>query len=218
MNRRNIIIFIISGIVIIALIASGFAIKYYTAFKKVTVTTVQQDLTADVYQRNPNSDGPDGDTKVGTVHGTKVFSLQPGKYYAIAEGTKYDKSQQISFTVDSKDFSVTVNPSFSDDYLVELFKQQIATIRNLIATKYASIIGNYTINPGKLYLDGTWYGTTLVGKSPSPGELGDTYRIVLHKVNNTWTIAAAPAIVLSAPDYKDIPFTILSDLNTQSGY
>ncbi len=217
MNRRIITLLITTSIVIIALVAGGFAIKYYLSFKKVTVTTQQSDLTADIYQRNPNSDGPDADTKVGTVHGTKVFSLQPGKYYAIAEGTKYDQSQ-TGFTIDTKDIAVTVAPGYSDSYLTGLLKQDAAAIKAVITTRYASIIGNYTVNPGKLYLDGTWYGTTIVGNSPGAGQQGDTYRTVLHKVNGTWTIAAAPEIILTIPDHKDIPTSILTDLNTQSGY
>lgn len=217
MSRRNIIWLIIGVVIAIALIAAGFAIKYYSSFKKVTVTTVQQDLTADIYARNPNSEESDSDTKVGTVKGSKTFSLQPGKYYAVPQGNKYDQSQ-VSFTVDTKDISVSVNPGLSDHYLIDMLKQESAAIMNVLTTKYASIIGNYTVNPGKLYLDGSWYGTTLVGKSPGPGELGDTYRTVLHKINGTWTVAAIPELVLTAPEHTDIPASILSDLNSQSGY
>lgn len=217
MNKRNITIFIIAGIVTAALIAAGLAYKYYSSFQKVTIITKQQDLTADVYERNPNSDSSNSDTKVGTVHGTKVFSLQPGKYYAIPEGTTYDTSQ-ISFTVDTKDITVTLNPGFSQNYLAAKLAEELPAIQAVITSKYAPILSDYTINKGKLYLDGTWYGTTLVQNSPAPGELGDTYRTVLHKVNGTWQIAAIPELVISAPEHTDIPFSVLSDLNAQSGY
>ncbi len=217
MNRRNITLFAITIIVIVGLIAAGFAFKYYTSFRNVTIITKQPNLTADIYARNPNSDESNLDTKLGTVKGTKVFSLQPGKYYAVPQDATYDQSQ-ISFTVDTKDLTITVDPGYSEKYLTQKLNQELTAIKNVIATKYASIISGYTINQGKLYLDGTWYGTTIVQRSPGPGQLGDTYRTVLHKVNGTWQIAAIPEIVITAPEHPDIPASILTDLNAQSGY
>ena len=218
MNRRNITWFIISCVIAIALIAAGFAFKYYSAFKKVTIVVSQQDLTGEIYERDPNTDQSNNDTKMGSVRkGSQTFSLQPGKYYVIPDGNKYDQSP-IYFTVDTKDISVTVNPGLSSSYLATILNQNIAAIRTVITSKYASIIGNFTLNQGKLYLDGSWYGTTLVQASPGPGQLGDVYRTVLQKVNGTWQFAAPPALVLTTPDYSTIPASILTDLNSQSGY
>jgi len=217
MNRKYTIRLIIIGIIIIALIGAGFAYKYFSSFHKVTLTVQQSGLSADIYQRNPNSDESDSDTKVGTVKGTQILSLQPAKYYAVPTDAKYDNSQ-ISFTVADKDMSVSVNPGFSSNYLASVLATELPNITTVINAKYAAILSGYTINSGKLYLDGTWYGTTITQKSPGPGQLGDVYRTVLHKVNGTWQFAATPALILTAPDHKDIPNDILVDLNKQSGY
>lgn len=217
MNRKYTIIFIITGIAIIGLIGGVFAYKYYSSFKKVTVIVQQQDITADIYRRNPNNDDSGNDTRVGTVKGTQVLSLQPAKYYAISEGDKYDKSE-ASFIVNDKDVTINVNPGYSSTYLTSILTQERSSIKAVITAKYSGILGDFTINDGKLYHDGSWYGTTLVQKSPAPGENGDVYRTVLHKVGNNWQFAATPEIILTSPSHPDIPFDILTDLNGQSGY
>lgn len=217
MNRKYTIRLIIIGIIIIALIGAGFAYKYFSSFHKVTLTVRQTGLSADIYQRNPNSDESDSDTKVGTVKGTQVLSLQPAKYYAVPTDAKYDNSQ-ISFTVADKDMSVSINPGFSSNYLASVLAAELPSITAVINAKYATILSGYTVNTGKLYLDGTWYGTTITQKSPGPGQLGDVYRTVLHKVNDTWQFVATPVLILTAPDHKDISNDILVDLNKQSGY
>lgn len=217
MNRKYITRLIIIGIIVLGLIGAGFAYQYFSSFRKVTFTVKQSGLSADIYQRNPNSEESDSDTKMGTIKDGEVLSLRPAKYYAVPTDTKYDNAQ-ISFTVADKDTSVTVNPGFSSNYLASILAAELPAINSVINTKYASVLTGFTVNSGKLYLDGSWYGTTITQKSPGPGQLGDVYRTVLHKVNGTWQVAAAPALVLTAPDHTDIPNDILVDLNKQSGY
>jgi hypothetical protein len=217
MNRKNITRLIIIGIVLAALIGAGFAYQYFSSFRKVTFTVQQAGLSADIYQRNPNSEESDSDTKMGTIKNGQVLSLQPAKYYAVPTDTKYDNAQ-ISFTVADKDMSVTVDPGFSPNYLASILAAELPAINSVISAKYASVLGDFTVNSGKLYLDGSWYGTTITQKSPGPGQLGDVYRTVLHKVNGKWQFAATPALVLTSPDHTNIPNDILVDLNKQSGY
>jgi hypothetical protein len=217
MNKRYTTISIITGLIVTALIAGGFAYQYYNSFKKVSIVIQKQDITADVYMRNPNNDDSGDDTKVGTVKSAQVLSLQPAKYYAVPEGDKYDNSQ-ISFTVSDKNITIVVNPGFSSTYLTSQLTQELSAIKSVITTKYPTIINGYTINTGKLYLDGSWYGTTLVQQSPGAGQSGDVYRTVLHKVNGTWQFIATPELVLTAPSHSSVPESILSDLNSQTGY
>lgn len=217
MNRKYTTRLIIISIVVIGLIGAGFAYQYISSFRKVTFNVKQTGLSADIYQRNPNSEESDSDTKMGTVKNGEVLSLRPAKYYAVPTDTKYDNAQ-ISFTVADKNISVDVNPGFSSNYLASILAAELPAINSLITTKYASILSGYTVNSGKLYLDGSWYGTTITQKSPGPGQLGDVYRTVLHKVNGAWRFAATPALVLTAPEHTDIPKDILVDLNKQSGY
>jgi hypothetical protein len=119
--------------------------------------------------------------------------------------------------VENKDMSVTVNPGFSEEYLTSLLKEELPDIKAIITAKYPAATTNFMLGDGKLYGDGTWYGTTLV-QNADAGNNGDVYRTVLRKVNNVWQFVATPELVLSAPYHKDIPVSILTDLNGQSGY
>jgi hypothetical protein len=218
MSRKNIILFIITGIIAVALIAGGFAYKYYASFHKVTISVQRSDLTVDIYQAKAGVDEHDASSgiKQGTVKGTGTLSLQQGDYYILPTGTKYDTSD-ISFTVKDKDLTVKVNPGYSEEYLASQLTKELPAINAVITAKYPSATSNFKLNSGKLYGDGTWYGTTLVQYAEA-GENGDVYRTVLHKVNGTWQFAATPELVISSLLHKDIPISILSDLNGQSGY
>ncbi|HTJ73328.1 MAG TPA: hypothetical protein VL481_01925 [Verrucomicrobiae bacterium] len=218
MSRKNIIILVILGIAAAALLAGGFAYKYYASFHKVTVTVQANDLSVDVYQQKPGVDEQDASSgvKQGTVKGTAELSLQAGTYFALPQGNKYDSSA-VSFIVEDKDMTVTINPGFSEEYLGTLLQQELSSIKSVIIAKYPQATTNFTLNDGKLYKDGTWYGTTLI-QNAEAGNNGDVYRTILHKVNGTWQFAATPEIILTAPTHKDIPQDILTDLNGQSGY
>ena len=219
MNRRTIILLSISGIIAIALIVGGFLLQYYASFHKVTIVVKKSDITADIYQPAPGvsaEDGTPSDKKITSVTGTQTITLQDGDYYAKPQGDKYDNSD-VTFSVKGKDVSVVVDPGFSSTYLSSLLQQELSNIKSVIIAKYPFVSTSYTLNDGKLYEDGTWYGTTLV-QNATAGNNGDVYRTVLHKVNNTWQFAAIPELILSTPNHTDIPADILKDLNAQSGY
>lgn len=219
MNRRTITLLIVTGIIAIGLIVGGLLLQYYGSFHKVTITVKKADLTVDVYQPAPGTspeDGTPSDTKVGTAKGTQVLTLRAGEYYVKPQGDKYSDTA-VPFTVKDKDISVTVDPGFSSTYLSSLLQQELSTIKSVLLAKYPFISTGYKLNDGKLYEDGTWYGTTLV-QNAEAGNNGDVYRTVMHKVNGTWQFAATPSLIISIPEHKDIPKDIITDLNSQSGY
>ncbi|HEY5695644.1 MAG TPA: hypothetical protein VIQ80_02310 [Candidatus Saccharimonadales bacterium] len=218
MNRRTITLLIITGIVAIALIIGGVLFQYYASFHKVTIEIKRPELTVDIYRANPNAEEMDATsgTKITTTSETKTLSLQADKYYVLPQGDKYDNSA-IPFTIKDKDATISVNPGFSNTYLTSLLQQELSTVKSVMLTKYPFITTGFKLNDGKLYEDGTWYGTTLI-QNADPGSNGDVYRTVLHKVNGTWQFVATPAIIISTLDHKDIPETVLNDLNRQSGY
>ena len=218
MNKKTIALIIISVIIAIGLIVGGFMLKYYASFHKVTIDVKSAEITVDIYRMDPSAEetNPATDAKIDTTKGIKVLSLQAGGYYAVPQGNKYDASP-VNFTVADKDISVSVNPGLSSTYLSSLLEQEQSTINQVITTKYPIATTGFKLNDGKIYNDGTWYGTTIVQNAIS-GNNGDVYRTVLHKVNGVWQFAATPAIVLSAPEHTDIPENILKDLNSQSGY
>lgn len=192
--------------------------KYYGSFHKVTINVKNSEITADIYRMDPNAEeaNPATDAKIDTVKGTKVLSLQAGGYYAVPQGNKYDTSP-INFTVTGKDTSASVNPGLSSTYLSSLLEQEQSAINLVITTKYPIATTSFKLNNGKLYGDGTWYGTTLV-QNAAAGNNGDVYRTILRKVNGIWQFVVTPSIIISVPDHSDIPVAVISDLNGQNGY
>lgn len=206
----------ITLIVLGLIIGAGYGVAYYLSFKKVGITIDKPNITADIYQGATDSEsGPTG-VKTVTIHGSTTLSLQPGAYTVVIINSKNIAPTYLTFTVAGKDMSVDVNPSYSTEYLASLLPSRQAAINSTLMAKYPQL-SNFTINKGALYDDGTWYGTTLI-QSAQAGNNGDVYRTILHFVNNTWTIVAAPALVLSTSDNKSVPLTILQDLDSQTGY
>lgn len=82
-----------------------------------------------------------------------------------------------------------------------------------IASAYPQLASLYVVEPGKLYHDGTWYGTTLT-YTGSDEMNRDTLRLLLQKKNGTWKVRSTPpSIVLRAADYPEAPKSIIQDLN-----
>lgn len=216
MNKRSITTIIVTCLIIGIIIAGALTYKYFSSFQKVTFT-IEQGVSVALYRRSDSgSDSTNDDTKISTLSHSQTVSLQPGGYYVIPEGNLYDQSQ-IGFTVADKPVSVAVDPAFSQVHLKTLLDGELSTIKSVLLAKYPQITTNFTLNVGTLYRDGSWYGTTLVQKA-APGNNGDVYRTVLHKVSGVWKIAAIPQLLITAPDNKTIPEDILKDLNSQTGY
>ena len=209
---------IIGSIVTALLIAGGVWLSYYFSFKNITITPAKQEMSFGVYidDHSPEDGSEETHEKLMTITGTQTIRLQAGSYMLLPDDKTYSRSP-ITFTVSDKDIAVEANPAFSDEYLASQLQSETAEIQMLLTTSYPQL-ATYTINPGKLYLDGTWYGTTLVQPPAGPGINGEVYRTVLRKVNGRWAIAAIPRIVQTTSDNKDIPESILKDLNQQSGY
>jgi hypothetical protein len=207
MNRKK----IIALIVVIAIFIIGlFIFAYIHSFHKVTFS-VEKSLTAVVYKSD--------DSKKVTIltigssgsSSSQSSSFQKGVYCAVAQGSQFDTTPTC-FTVSNKDVTVTVNPDYSSTYLQSLLTSEQDTINSIITTKYAPLMGQYTLNNGQLYEKGQWYGTTLT-QNVDPSDVGDTYRVILEQVGGTWTIIAYPQIVLSKYTYPQVPFSILDSVN-----
>ncbi len=154
--------------------------------------------------------------KVADVKSSGSMSLQNGTYCLRPADNKYSSKFECVIVKD-KDKKLIADPDFSEDYLATLLADDISEIKSVITAKYSPLIEKYYIGDGQLFKKGDWYGTTLTEIAEARSN-GDTYRIVLHKVNDKWTVAAKPQIVISARDYGDIPFIILSTVNNLAGY
>lgn len=99
---------------------------------------------------------------------------------------------------------------------VDLTKQlavEEPEILKVINTNYPQIATSYVINKGKLYGDGSWYGTTLTYTGTDTMSR-DTLRILMQKQGDDWKLLTTPPqILLSTVEFPDVPKEILKDIN-----
>lgn len=210
-DRKYIIIAVTFFLALGALVGGVALWQYFTSFHQVTFNLQPANLTADIYQVDASTSKAE---KLERVKNGQQLRLQEGKYYAAPQDKKYDMSH-ITFEVKEGDMAVDIEPGYSDTYLIDLLKKEQPAINKAILEKYPAITASFTLKPGKLYLDGTWYAVSLVKTNPNPGgESSDVYTTVLHKVNGTWQFVGIPKIVLTVPENPDIPERILKELNT----
>lgn len=212
---KKLILYSLAALILI--IVAYIGITYYMSFHSVTIHLQGLDKSADVYREILGKDGrPEGSgIKVASLQQSKTISLQAGNYYVTPTTINIDQTN-ISFVVTNSNVSVTVNPGYSSTYLTSILPAKLPAINAFLTATYPQL-SDFTVNPGSLYLDGTWYGTTLV-QNAEPGNNGDVYRLVLHYANNKWSVAAMPQLVLTAVANKNVPFSILHELNMQTGY
>ena len=204
MNKFKIIlIFIIIAATVGVIVSIPFTSKKEV---KISVTTPSELYFSGI---NPQEELRE---TIQTIKNTQTVSLSDGYYCLQAIDKKYSKTPQC-FTVFAKDMPVTSDPNYSTEFLTRELSPQQQDINKVIAARYARIIDNYTICSGSLFKKGNWYGAVLLQKSLSANENNDAYYIVLKKVDNTWSVAATPATVLSRVTITDIPSDVLTETN-----
>lgn len=200
MNRKiNLLL-----LALIVIIGGIMTLNYFQSFKPVYVQIPRAGVSATVLDANKH--------QVGQLSGSGKLSLRPGKYSVVPGGTNISTTP-LPLTVKNDGAYVTVDPGYSGTYLDQLLDSELGSIQAAITAKYPTITQGFTLDRGVLYQYGDWYSALIVQNSPGPGARGDLYRVVLHKTNDTWNIAAGPAIVLSDQDYPDVPKSILSSTN-----
>jgi len=149
--------------------------------------------------------------EVTTLTQNGTIRLQEGSYEINPEGERIDTSP-IRFTVDGTTDTIKIDPDFSTAYLDRLLDQERAFIHQTMID-YNKLIAEYDIIEESLYIRGEWYGGTLLVKTFEVGRSRDTYRIILHKTNDTWQVAASPEIVFSYANYPNIPKSVIDNVN-----
>jgi hypothetical protein len=147
---------------------------------------------------------------------TETFRVKKGVYvYAVSGGSDYQEfSEQIS--VGAKPVNLSMPQlNYTPAKLASMLAKERPAIESVINNAYPSQMKIYSIQGGKLYGNGQWYGARLVPNDP---RTYDTLRIILKKEGPTWQIVTKPPeIVISQPVYPQIPAYILSDLNNFDG-
>lgn len=203
---RKFITFVILGAVI--LIAAASLAMYLLSFKTITFDVKKNDLTAGVYL----ADDSERNNKIADVKQGSSLRLQEGKYVAVPQGELYSQAP-IPFTVEKSDATVTINPSFSEEHLANILSEEASAIKATLEQAFGSMLDDFDIDTGKLYLEGQWYATTLTHHMPDPADQGDIYRVLLLKKDNHWEVIGKPKLVFTTIDFPNVPLVILQDAN-----
>lgn len=215
MNRKQIILAVIALVSVIVIASVVFILS---RFHKVEIVLERPGITATVSRFDVNTGVS---TEVSKLDSDKTLHLTKGSYYIEPAGENINTSQ-INFTVDSSSKTVRVDPTLSDEYYAQILNDEKSAIHKVITSTYPDRFkkGNvfeYKFVREQIYLEGDWYGAVLGAKLSDPRDVGDNYRLVLHKTDGKWKIVAQPELVLSAIENPDIPKSILDDINKLVG-
>jgi len=192
---------------------------YQGSLQKVTISfDTTGDPTLNLYSQSNDDKDPQvkHDKVIHTFTKTETITLQKGKYVIETKGAKFSKNPTV-ITVGDSPLEKTIPIKYTDEYLAQLLATEKSSITLSIATQVKNVQTLYSIQPGKLYGKGEWYGTALVYQGPSRDNR-DTLHLVMRKTDgSTWAIATTPQISLSAIDSPDIPKYILSEVNSYGG-
>ncbi len=197
---------ILSVAIVTTLITSVVVIQYLNSFKDISFVIKQSGIELDIYKKS------DSKTIVKKLTSDSKISLQKGDYYYIVKSPMFD-STQYQFSVTDSNNDITVDPNYSAAYLASVLLDEKPAIDNLIKTTYPTDINNYSFITEQLFQKGEWYGAVLRNNIYIQGGLSDPYRIILHKVNNTWTIVHYPEIVVTTSNNPNVPVDILNQVN-----
>lgn len=82
-----------------------------------------------------------------------------------------------------------------------------------LSEAYPRLLNLYTVQTGKLYHDGNWYGTTLTYYGPDETNR-DTLRVLMQKKGGKWHVRTKPPqLILRSADYPDAPKEAIKDIN-----
>lgn len=137
--------------------------------------------------------------------------LKAGLYYIIPEGENIS-DRAIKVDVNDKTVNVEVAPFYSDDYLANKFSTEISEINQTIQKSYGGIMDDYQIDDGFFYHYGDWYSTSIWKREDST-QIPDLYGVIVHKVNNNWSVVSYPQIVFRYNENKDVPTDIIDSTN-----
>lgn len=200
--------FVIIAVVLIAIASAAIALFYVSSFHSVTLQLQSDDMNGAVYRYD--KDG--GSTKVVPITTSQTIKLQSGDYGFVTDSADYNNTP-TNFSVKATDQIIKIDTPYSDEYLSKLLDSESTAILAVIMAKYGATLSDFDVDRGLLLGKGEWYGTTFTEQLDQGRNPGDTYRVVLHKVEDKWVVAAEPSIVLTTKSAPDVPLNILTRTN-----
>jgi len=209
----------ISLVCIVAIVAGVLTISYFRSFQDVSITIKNPigSLELTVYKASQSGDELEKSKEpLRKITRNETFSLRNGSYLLVPKGDNI-VAQDIPLIVKGSNITKVIDIGYTQAYLDSLLAIESASITNEITDAYPKITGLYTVQPGRLFHRGEWFGTTLVSKQTDPeANNNDTLRIILEKNASTqeWTIVTnPPGVVIGGPSYPTVPIEIIKQVN-----
>ncbi len=190
---------IIGGIIFIAAIVGVFIAADQLNRRIVNFTLQDSGYTVEITQKN---------NTVGKLTNSSSLRLKDGdySYHITTEGFDTTKTD---FTVKGSDVSITIIPQLSAEQLRTVLDTERTAILDVLRTAYPGT--QVTFTSLQLYKKGEWAAGTLQ-KIITPRQIPDTYRFVLEKKNNTWSIVIPARIAIKKTDFPNVPADIIYSL------
>lgn len=196
-------------LIFVVLSAGVFYWTYMQSFHDIKFTVDQPDVVVEIFKKSENN------KKISTLNATEsVVKLKNGDYYFVAKSKKTTDLKE-NFVVDDTTETIEIKPTYSNDYLARLLATEKNKILGVINGKYPTIINSYDILDGKLLNKGDWFVTIIKQKSEFR-DFTDSYRVILHKENNTWVLVHYPEIVITKNNFPDVPVNVIDAANNLS--
>lgn len=207
LTRKNAVLVTVITVVVIGVWAGLSSLLMYLSQRVVTITLGADVMAVTVTSRcSQNCSTSTSTTLTNTAH----IRLTDGDYIATPSGDSIDTTP-IAITVSEKTTAFTIEPGYSEEHLAGLLDSQYGAAQAALLAAYPAAGIDYNLNKGKLYERGEWYATSL---TPTGAASGDAYYSILHKVGNTWQVAASPRLYFSYESFPAVPKTLLYDVNS----
>ncbi len=198
MNKKYISI----AIIFVVLIAALFIFIDYLSYKTISFNISDPSISITIYSQK--------DKKIADLNKSGSIKLKDGSYYYICNSEKYTQDHQL-FNI-SGNTQITVDPVYSTSELVNMLIPETENIHKVLNNKYGSIINDYVIGDEQLYNKGEWYSSKLLTKV-SGGNMPDIYRMIMHKINNSWVIVVSPRFVIDYGSFNSVPKNVIDSVN-----
>lgn len=206
------LIVVITGFVLLLVVFIVF-MQYRNSFSKINVQLTNTSSVS-LYKINDQSaELPDtteykDKTPDLTITNNGVYKISKGLYAYFTQPINTDFEAQSGIINTAEDKELLINPSLTNSKLDAIYATEKNNILSTLLSTYPNQMQNYTLEYGRVYVDGNWFGGYLVPKDGS-----DKLQVVLRKSNNTWEIAAKPNITISSAQYPDIPIEVTEAIN-----
>ena len=210
---RKMIVLIIVGLIVIGAVVS--VVIYINSFSSVNVS-MNNCSSLVLYKSLVESDETKPDSlyknskPVKTITKNGQYKLRKGTYRYFAQPVSQDFQQETKqIIIDEKKQNLSVNLTYTQNKLNELYKTELPKIVDALNKKYPTQMKSYNVNYGKLYETGNWFGGYLV-----PTDGSDQLQVILkQKDGKTWEVAATPYITISNAQYPTIPSEVIKGVN-----